>query len=173
MNKKSHEKKSAWLKKRPKKNLCKSVKSVGHFPVSGGICNDRTGRICENLWVIATAGNLRINSVASDEKNPMRKNLRHLRNLRDKKNVPRKICVYLWNLWDFFQPQGVSATTGQVASAKSAWLKNRSTQMILPDFILFIWSFHYLIIPLQATLKWYTFKLEYKRKWSSKILSAS
>ena len=34
-------------KKRPKKNLCKSVKSVGHFPTSGGICNDRTGRICE------------------------------------------------------------------------------------------------------------------------------
>ena len=34
-------------KKRPKKNLCKSVKSVGHFPISGGICNDRTGRICE------------------------------------------------------------------------------------------------------------------------------
>ena len=69
------------------------------------------------------------------KKNPMRKNLRHLRNLRDK--------------------------------------KNRSTQMILPDFILFIWSFHYLIIPLQASIKWYTFKLEYKRKWSSKILSAS
>ena len=22
------------------------------------------------------------------------------------KNVPRKICVYLWNLWDFFQAQG-------------------------------------------------------------------
>ena len=35
-------------KKRPKKNLCKSVKSVGLFPTSGGICNDRTGRICEN-----------------------------------------------------------------------------------------------------------------------------
>ena len=35
-------------KKRPKKNLCKSVKSVGLFPISGGICNDRTGRICEN-----------------------------------------------------------------------------------------------------------------------------
>ena len=35
-------------KKRPKKNLCKSVKSVGHFPTSGGICNDRTGRIREN-----------------------------------------------------------------------------------------------------------------------------
>ena len=35
-------------KKRPKKNLCKSVKSVGHFPLSGGICNDRTGRIREN-----------------------------------------------------------------------------------------------------------------------------
>ena len=72
-------------------------------PTSGGICNDRTGRICE-------------------------------------------ICVTK---------------------------KNRSTQMILPDFILFIWSFHYLIIPLQASIKWYTFKLEYKRKWSSKILSAS
>ena len=37
-------------------------------PISGGICNDRTGRICENPWVIATARNLRINSVASDEK---------------------------------------------------------------------------------------------------------
>ena len=34
-------------KKRPKKNLCKSVKSVGHFPLSGGICNDRTGRLRE------------------------------------------------------------------------------------------------------------------------------
>ena len=34
-------------KKCPKKNLCKSVKSVGLFPLSGGICNDRTGRICE------------------------------------------------------------------------------------------------------------------------------
>ena len=33
-------------------------------------------------------------------KNPMRKNLRHLRNLRDLKNVPINICVYLWNLWD-------------------------------------------------------------------------
>ncbi len=30
---------------------------------------------------------------------------------------------------------------------------------IYTDFILFIWSFHYLIIPLQATLKWYTFKI--------------
>ena len=35
-------------KKRPKKNLCISVKSVGLFPTSGGICNDRTGRIREN-----------------------------------------------------------------------------------------------------------------------------
>ena len=35
-------------KKHPKKNLCISVKSVGYFPLSGGICNDRTGRICEN-----------------------------------------------------------------------------------------------------------------------------
>ena len=29
-------------------NLCKSVKSVGHIPLSGGICNDRTGRLREN-----------------------------------------------------------------------------------------------------------------------------
>ena len=65
-------------KKRPKKNLCKSVKSVGFFPISGGICNDRTGRICEIPC------------------HPMtKKNLRHLRNLRDLKNVPRKICVNL------------------------------------------------------------------------------
>ena len=51
MNKKSHEKKICVIcvtKKHPKKNLCKSVKSVGHFPLSGGICNDQTGRIREN-----------------------------------------------------------------------------------------------------------------------------
>ena len=36
-----------WDKKLRWKNLCKSVKSVGLFPTSGGICNDRTGRICE------------------------------------------------------------------------------------------------------------------------------
>ena len=65
-------------------------------PISGGICNDRTGRLCEIPWVIVAAGNLRINSVASDDE----KNLRHRRNLRDLKNVPRKICVNLWNLWD-------------------------------------------------------------------------
>ena len=42
--------------------------SVNRFcPISGGICNDRTGRIRENPWVIASAGNLRINSVSSDE----------------------------------------------------------------------------------------------------------
>ena len=35
-------------KKRPKKNLCISVKSVGLFTTSGGICNDRTGRLREN-----------------------------------------------------------------------------------------------------------------------------
>ena len=35
--------------------------------VSGGICNDRTGRIRENPWVIVSAVNLRINSVKSDE----------------------------------------------------------------------------------------------------------
>ena len=35
-------------KKRPKKNLCISVKSVGLFPSSGGICTDRIGRLCEN-----------------------------------------------------------------------------------------------------------------------------
>ena len=46
-------------------------------PISGGICNDRTGRLCEIPC------------------HPMKKNLRHLRNLRDLKNVPRKICVYL------------------------------------------------------------------------------
>ena len=33
----------------------------------GGICNDRTGRLRENPWVIVSAGNLRINSVKSDE----------------------------------------------------------------------------------------------------------
>ena len=76
-------------------------------PISGGICNDRTGRFREIPWVIATAGNLRINSVSSDEKN-----LRHLRNLRDKKNVPRNICVYLWNLWDFLHSQGISFLRG-------------------------------------------------------------
>ena len=59
--------KSAWQKKRPKKNLCKSVKSVGLFPTSRDICNDRTGRIRENPWVIVSAVNLRINSVSSDE----------------------------------------------------------------------------------------------------------
>ena len=53
MNKNPDEKKICVIceicvtKKRPKKNLCKSVKSVGLFPTSGGICNDRTGRICE------------------------------------------------------------------------------------------------------------------------------
>ena len=49
------------------RNLCKSVKSVGHIPLSGGICTDRIGRLRENPWVIALAGNLRINSVSSDE----------------------------------------------------------------------------------------------------------
>ena len=47
-------------------------------PIPGGICNDRTGRLCEIPC------------------HPMmKKNLRHLRNLRDLKNIPRKICVYL------------------------------------------------------------------------------
>ena len=36
------------FKKRPKKNLCISVKSVGLFPIPGGICTDRIGRLCEN-----------------------------------------------------------------------------------------------------------------------------
>ena len=36
------------FKKRPKKNLCISVKSVGLFPLSVGICTDRIGRLCEN-----------------------------------------------------------------------------------------------------------------------------
>ena len=30
------------------KNLCISVKSVGLFPTSVGICIDRIGRLCEN-----------------------------------------------------------------------------------------------------------------------------
>ena len=117
----------------------------------------------------------------------MRKNLRHLRNLRDKKKRPKEnLCksvgqktpmkksVYICEICGTF-----SNLRGYLQRPDRSHLRNlreknnRSTQMILPDFILFIWSFHYLIIPLQATLKWYTFKLEYKRKWSSKILSAS
>ena len=35
--------------------------------ISGGICNERTGRIREKPWVIAPAENLRINSVSSYE----------------------------------------------------------------------------------------------------------
>ena len=46
----------------------------------------------------------------------MKKNLRHLRNLRDLKNVPRKICVYLWNLWDFLHSQGISFLRGIILS---------------------------------------------------------
>ena len=76
-------------------------------------------------------------------KNPMRKNLRHLRNLRDLKNVPINICVYLWNLWDIFHSQGVSATTGQVASAKSAWQKKQIYTDDSPRFYTF-----YLVISL-------------------------
>ena len=30
------------------KNLCTSVKSVGHIPLSGGICTDRIGRFRVN-----------------------------------------------------------------------------------------------------------------------------
>jgi hypothetical protein len=44
------------FKKRPKKNLCISVKSVGLFPTSGGICTDRIDRLCENPCVIASSG---------------------------------------------------------------------------------------------------------------------
>ena len=44
------------FKKRPKKNLCISVKSVGHIPIPGGICTDRTGRLRENPCVIASSG---------------------------------------------------------------------------------------------------------------------
>ena len=39
----------------------------GIFPILRGICNDRIGRLRVNPWVIALAGNLRINSVSSDE----------------------------------------------------------------------------------------------------------
>ena len=59
-------------------------------PIPGGICNDRTGRLCDIPWVIAAAGNIRINSVSSDDE----KNLRHLRNLRDKKTSQEK-SVYI------------------------------------------------------------------------------
>ena len=38
------------------KDLCISVKSVGLFPTSGGICTDRTGRLRENPCVIASSG---------------------------------------------------------------------------------------------------------------------
>ena len=60
------------------------------YPISEGICNDRTGRLCENPWVITAAGNLRINSVSSYEKN-----LRHLRNLRDQKKLRwwKNLCI--------------------------------------------------------------------------------
>ena len=40
----------------PRKNLCISVKSVGLFPTSVGICTDRIGRLCENPWVIVSSG---------------------------------------------------------------------------------------------------------------------
>ena len=47
-------------------------------PIPGGICNDRTGRLREIPC------------------HPMMKKICvNLRNLRDKKNVPRKICGYL------------------------------------------------------------------------------
>ena len=88
----------------------------------------------------------------------MKKNLRHLRNLRDKKTSQEKsvyiceICGTFSNLRGYLQRPDRS----HLRNLRDK--KNRSTQMILPDFILFIWSFHYLIIPLQATLKWYTFK---------------
>ena len=44
-------------------------------PPTGGICIDWTGRLRENPWVIVAAGNLRINSVSSDEKYPMKKSV--------------------------------------------------------------------------------------------------
>ena len=63
----------------------------------------------------------------------MRKNLRHLRNLRDKKKRPKKnLCKSMKSVGQktpmkksvksvgLFPVSGVSATTGQVASAKSA-----------------------------------------------------
>ena len=53
-----------------------------------------------------------------------KKNLRHLRNLRDKKLSQKDLCKSVKSvghipiLWDIFHSQGVSATTEQVASAK-------------------------------------------------------
>ena len=36
------------MKNPDEKNLCISVKSVGHIPLPGGICIDRTGRLRVN-----------------------------------------------------------------------------------------------------------------------------
>ena len=41
----------------------------------------------------------------------MKKNLRHLRNLRDKKRPKKNLCKSVKSV-GLFQPQGVSATTG-------------------------------------------------------------
>ena len=80
------------------------------------------------------------------------KNLRHLRNLREK-TLTRKICVHLWNLWDIFQSQGgistdrigrfrvnpwVIASAGNLRlnsvwsdEQKSAWQKNSDEKIII------------------------------------------
>ena len=47
------------------------------------------------------------------------RNLRHLRNLRDKKRPKKNLCKSMKSV-GLFPVSGVSATTGQVASAKSA-----------------------------------------------------
>ena len=52
------------------------------------------------------------------KKNPdEKKNLRHLRNLRDKKRPKKNLCKSVKSV-GHFPTSGVSATTGQVASAK-------------------------------------------------------
>ena len=47
------------------------------------------------------------------------------------KNVPKKICVYLWNLWDFFQSQGVSFLRGIIFVPQIS--------QIYTDFLWILW----------------------------------
>ena len=59
------------------------------YPISEGICNDRTGRLCEIPWVIAAAGNLRINPVSSDEK----KSASSAKSAWLKKRPKKNLCI--------------------------------------------------------------------------------
>ena len=50
----------------------------------------------------------------------MKKNLRHLRNLRDLKNVPRKICV---NLCKSVKSVGLFPTPGSICTDRTGRLR--------------------------------------------------